>query len=195
LLVSAGVLGRTLLRLSSMDPGVDVRNVLVARMALSPALLSSPASARAGWEDVLARARHAPGVVAAATVDTVPLRGGLNRLVYGTNAALPPPADQPGALAMSVPPDYLTVMGIPLKRGRFFTDRDRLTTERVIAVDDVLAAHAFRGDDAVGRQLWVPDLGSGPFTIVGVVKHVRYWGVASDDQASLRAQVYYPFAQ
>src|SRR5262249_20919906 len=46
-----------------------------------------------------------------------------------------------------------------------------------------------------GKQLWVPDMGPEPLRIVGVVAHVRYWGLAGDDQAKVRAQIYYPFAQ
>ena len=86
LLVSAGMLGRTILRLSSVDPGVDVRNVLVTRIALSPATLAAPARIRAAWDDVLDRARRVPGVQSIAMVDTVPMRAGNNQLGYSTTA-------------------------------------------------------------------------------------------------------------
>jgi predicted permease len=94
-------------------------------------------------------------------------------------------------------PDYLNVMRIPLLRGRFFTDEDRLGSLPVIVVDDVLARTAFGTDDVLGKRLWMPDIVDykEPYTIVGVVGHVRYWGLASDDQALVRGQVYYPFAQ
>jgi predicted lysophospholipase L1 biosynthesis ABC-type transport system permease subunit len=62
-------------------------------------------------------------------------------------------------------------------------------------IDDVLAQRAFGGQDAVGKRLWVPDMGPDPMLVVGVVGHVRHWGLASDDQAQVRAQFYYPFAQ
>ena len=62
LLVSAGMLGRTVLRLSALDPGLNVHNVLTARMALSPGTLASPPAIRAAWEQVLDRARAVPGV-------------------------------------------------------------------------------------------------------------------------------------
>jgi hypothetical protein len=86
-------------------------------------------------------------------------------------------------------------MGIPLHRGRFFDDRDRMGSELVIVIDDVLAQSAFGGEDPVGKRLWMPDMGYGPFVVVGVVGHVRHWGLAGDDQAQVRAQFYYPFAQ
>jgi predicted permease len=195
LLVCAGVLARTLLRLSSLDPGVDVQNVLVARAALSPAVKTNPAQARAAWDDVLASVLRVPGVRAVAMVDTVPMRAGNNQLGYWTNASIPPPTQQPIALATSVTPEYLTVMGMRLRSGRFFDDRDRAGSQPAIVVDDTLAQMAFGAPDAAGRQLWVPDLGVGPFEIIGVVGHVRHWGLGTDDQAAVRAQLYYPFAQ
>jgi predicted permease len=195
LLVSAGMLGRTLVRLSSLDPGFDIRNILVTRMALSPSLLSNPTRIRAAWQDVLDRASRMPGVQAIAMVDTVPMRRGFNELGYWTTGTIPPLNQQPLALATSATSQYLKVMGIPLRQGRFFNDQDRRTTQPVIVIDDVLAEHSFPGESPVGKRLWIPDMGAGSFEVVGVVGHVRHWGLASDDKASVRAQFYYPFAQ
>ncbi|HTQ57417.1 MAG TPA: ABC transporter permease [Bryobacteraceae bacterium] len=197
LLSAAGMLGRTLLRLSRLDPGVNIHNVLVSRMAISPAVLPHPDRIRATWEDVIERARRLPGVEAVATVDTVPLREGNNQAGYWPTAAVPPDNQQPVALSTCVSPDYLKVMGIPLRQGRFFTEQDRIGSQRVIVIDDVLAHHAFPGGNAVGRQLWIPDMGRPPqpLLIVGVVGHVRYWGPAGDDRSPVRAQFYYPLAQ
>jgi predicted permease len=195
LLVAAGMLGRTLLRVSSLDPGVNLQNVLVTRMALSPGVLADPGRIRPAWQDVLDRARRVPGVESVAAVDTVPMREGNNQLGYWPSADVPPENKQPMALATSVTPEYLNVMGIPLHRGRFFDDRDRMGSELVIVIDDVLAQSAFGGEDPVGKRLWMPDMDYGPFVVVGVVGHVRHWGLAGDDQAQVRAQFYYPFAQ
>jgi predicted permease len=195
LLVAAGMLGRTLLRLSSLDPGVNVQNVLTSRMALSPATLANPGKIRTAWQDVLDHARRVPGVESIAMVDTVPMRAGNNPLGYSTTPALGPDDKQPHALANSVTPDYLKVMGIRLLQGRFFNDYDRMGSEPVVVIDDVLAQHAFGKQEAVGQRLWIADMGPGAFRVVGVVGHVRYWGLAADDQAQTRAQLYYPFAQ
>ncbi len=197
LLVSAGLLGRTLLHLSSLDPGINVRNVLVTRMALSPATLADPAKTRAAWKDVLERARRVPGVQSVATVDTFPMREGDNEQGYWTSADVPPTNKLPFALMTCVSPDYLKVMGIALRRGRFFDDRDLLETTPVVVIDEVLAQNAFGTEDPVGKRLWIPEMGyaSNVFEIVGVVGHVRHWGLASDDHAKIRAQIYYPFAQ
>ena len=197
LLVSAGMLGRTLLHLSSVDPGVNVRNVLVTRMALSPGTLADPAKTRAAWKDVLERARRVPGVQSVATVDTFPMREGDNEQGYWTSADLPPANRLPFALMTCVSPDYLKVMGISLRRGRFLDDRDTPATTPVIVIDEVLAQTAFGTQDPVGKRLWIPEMGyaSNVFEIVGVVGHVRHWGLAGDDQAKIRSQIYYPFSQ
>lgn len=202
LLVAAGMLGRTLLRLSSLNPGVNIRNVLVTRMALSPAALAHPEGIRAAWLDVLDRARRVPGVESIAAVDTFPMRQGDNQLGYWNTAAVPPENQQPLALATSVTPDYFKVMGILLLNGRFFDDHDRRGSEPVIVIDEVLAQQAFGTRECVGKRLWIPQMsgpnwseGNEPLRVVGVVGHVRHWGLARDDQAQVRAQFYYPFAQ
>jgi predicted permease len=197
LLASAGMLGKTLLRLSTLDPGVDIHNILVTKMALSPATLADPGKTRATWQDILRRARQIPGVQAIATVDTFPMREGENEQGYWPSANMPPENQLPLALLTSVSPDYFKVMGMQLRRGRVFDDHDNLTSTPVIVIDEVLAQNAFGTEDPVGKRLWIPEMGYGGnvLQIVGVVNHVRHWGLGADDQAKVRAQVYYPFAQ
>jgi len=153
LLVSAGMLGRMLLRLSSLNPGVNIQNVLTARTALSPATLTNPAQIRAAWDDILDRARSVPGVESIATVDTVPLREGNNQIGYRTTPDALPENQQPLVLASSVSPDYLKVMGIPLRQGRFFDEHDRMGNEPVVVIDDVMAQEAFHGQEPLGNTL------------------------------------------
>jgi hypothetical protein len=86
-------------------------------------------------------------------------------------------------------------MGMRLRLGRFFDDHDRAGAEPVVVIDEVLARAAFGDADPIGRALWIPQLGDGPFKVIGVTDHVRHWGLATDDQARVRAQIYYPFAQ
>jgi predicted permease len=195
LLVSAGMLGRTLLTLSSLDPGVNIHNVLTAHFSLSPAALGNPERIRSAWQDVLERASHVSGVESAALADIIPMRGGVNTLPYWTTSTPLPLSHAPVALASTVTPDFWKVMGIPLRRGRLFDDHDRAEGEPVLVIDDTLAQHAFGGADPVGRRLWVPALGPAPLQVVGVVGHVRHWGLAGDDRSHVRDQMYYPFAQ
>ncbi len=65
----------------------------------------------------------------------------------------------------------------------------------MVVIDDNLARHAFGGGQAVGKRLWIPALGPSPIQVIGVVGHVRHWGLAGDDQSRVRDQIYYSFAQ
>jgi predicted permease len=195
LLVSAGILGRTLFRLLSLDPGFNTRNVLVAHVALSPAVLENSAKARAGWEDILDRARHFPGVHSVALADVVPMRVGEDSVGYWATPVQPPPDQTPLALTSIVTPDYLNVMGISLRRGRFLSEQDRMGHEIAVVIDENLAQHSFGGTDPVGKPLWLQGMPSNPARIVGVVGHVRHWGLASDDQSRVRDQIYVSFYQ
>jgi predicted permease len=150
---------------------------------------------RAGWRDVLDRTRRVPGVQFVALSDIIPMRVGENGLGYWTTPAPPPPNEIPIALASCATPDYLKVMGIPLRQGRFFDEHDRADTEPVVVIDEVLAQHAFPHQDAAGKRLFIQAIGPGPVRVIGVVGHVRHWGLADDDQAQVRDQIYYPFAQ
>lgn len=195
LLVSAGLLGKTMLRLSSLDPGIDIHNVLTARTALSPATLADPERTRVAWQYLLEQARRVPGIQAVAMVDTVPMREGSNAVYYSvTPANVDDGREYPTVLANSVTPDYLKVTGIQLRRGRFLTDDDRQGTRSVAVIDEVMAQQAFPGQDPIGKPIWMA-IGPDPAIVVGVVGHVRQWGLAADDQSKLRAQLYYPFAQ
>src|SRR5438874_12508963 len=112
LLVAAGMLGRALLHASSLNPGLDIRNLLVMRVGLSPATLADPAKIPAAWQDLIERGRRVPGVQSLTAVDIVPMRQGNNEYGYWTTADVPPQNKQPMALASSATPDYLKVMGI-----------------------------------------------------------------------------------
>src|SRR5579883_156952 len=195
LLITAGVLAQTMLELASLNPGVDASHVLTARVALSPAVLTNPAQIRASWDQFINRARSVPGVRFVALADIIPMRTGENVLYYSTTAVPPPPNQAPLALASTVTSDYLRVMGIPLLDGRFFTDDDRAGTTRVIVIDENLARDAFGEVRASGKELWSNAMGPDPLLVIGVVGHVRHWGLAGDDHSRVRDQLYYPFAQ
>lgn len=195
LLTSASMLGKTLLTLSSRDPGFNLHNVLTARFALSPSALENPAEIRPAWQNVLDRARSVPEIESAALADIIPMREGEDTIGYKTTPAPVPPDEQPFALASCVTPDYWKVMGIPLRGGRLFDDQDREGSAPVVVIDENLARHAFGVRNAVGRFLWISALGPAPVRIIGVVGHVRHWGLAGDDESRVRDQMYYPFSQ
>lgn len=194
LLSSAAMLGQTLLHLASLNPGVNIKNLMTARVALSPATLTNPAQARASWKDILDRARRVPGVDSIAMIDTVPMREGSNAIGYNMSAAAVPENRQPIVLANCTTPGYLKTMGIPLLQGRFLSDQDHMHSQSVAVIDEVMAKQAFPGQDPIGKHLWI-GIAPDPVTVVGVVGHVRQWGLAGDDRSRIRAQLYYPFSQ
>jgi predicted permease len=195
LLSAAGVMGRTLVRFASLNPGIDIRNTVAARVALSPAVLSNPAQARESWQKLMDNMRRVPTVQSVALTDIVPMREGQNVLGYRATATPPPPNQEAEALASAVTPDYLQVMRLPLLRGRFFNDNDQLGSPQVVVIDENMAHHAFSEEDPVGKVLWIPALGDRPVQVIGVVGHVRHWGLAGDDLSMVRDQCYYPLAQ
>jgi len=191
LLIAAGILGRGLMRMSSLDPGLDPHNVLVARVALTTGALADPPRIRVAWQDVLERVSHTPGVKAAALSDLIPMGPEDQEIGYWTTSAPPPPKEMPFAITSFVTSGYLRAMGIPLRAGRFFSDQDGRGGELVVVIDECMERRAFGGHDAVGKRLSLQF--AGPARVIGVVGHVRHWGLADDDQAAIREEIYLPF--
>lgn len=123
------------------------------------------------------------------------MREGQNVLNYWATKVPPPPNEAAESLAVSVTPDYLRVMQIPLLRGRFIDATDRMDSRQVVVIDENMARHAFPGEDPVGKLVWIPGMGPKPVEVVGVVGHVRHWGLADDDLSRVQDQCYYPLAQ
>ena len=174
LLSAAGLLGRTVLRLSSLNPGIDIRNILTARVAVSPAALSDPAKGRATWQELRDAMKRVPSVSSVALTDIVPMRVGENVLPYSATATIPSVNEAPEALASAVTPEYLNVTRLPLLGGRFFDENDRLGNTQVVVIDEKMARRAFGAEDPVGRLLWIRSMGNKPVQVVGVVGHVPF---------------------
>jgi predicted permease len=195
LLICAGLLGRTLLRVATLNPGLDVHNLLTARVAFSPGVLSNPAQTRAAWREFAENLRQVPGVRAVSLTDIVPMREGENVIGYWATPVAPPPNQAPIALASAVSPDYLKATGIPLLGGRFFSDNDRLDHAPVVVIDQNMAHHAFGNENPVGKHVWIQAMGDRPVEVIGVVGHVRHWGLADDDRSQVQDQCYYTLTQ
>jgi MacB-like periplasmic core domain len=84
-------------------------------------------------------------------------------------------------------------MSIPLRKGRFFNERDTRASAPVVVIDDVMAKNMFPGQDPLGKQINMMVIGAAH--VVGVVGHVKFWGLDSDDTAKIRNEMYFPFAQ
>jgi len=111
-------------------------------------------------------------------------------------------ADLANALQYVVEPEYLKTMRIPLLRGRFISEGDDEHSARIAVIDTSLAQKYFAGQDPIGKHINVLDFNSDPtqpiwmqLVVVGVVGHVKQWGLAADAAQPLQAQVYRPFMQ
>jgi predicted permease len=194
LLAGAGLMIQSIWRLWRVDTGLNPRNVFTTQVALSPTVLASPAGIRLAYRQLLDRVASIPGVQSASITDLIPLSGDDDEISFWLGKGPQPPEDQMcSALYYITTPDYLHVMGIPLKEGRFFTDHDTLASTPVVVIDEVMAKHLFPGQDALGKQINL--LVIGPVQVVGVAGHVKHWGLDTDDSAKIRDEFYFPLLQ
>jgi predicted permease len=197
LLIGAGLMLRTLARLSKVDPGFDPHNVLAFGISLPPSMdHATPDQIRAAFRELNRQFAATPGVEAVSQGwGALPLSYDDEQLFWLDGH--PRPANDNGmswAVDYIVDPGYLDVMGIPLRSGRFFTPQDDERAPLVAVVDDVFARQYFRGEDPIGKRI-VLNNGERKLEIIGVVNHVKQWGLDLDDTNSLRAQLYIPCMQ
>jgi putative ABC transport system permease protein len=197
LLIGAGLMIRTLGALWSVRPGFEPKNVLTFGFALPSAMHQASAdSVRAALREVHEKLAAAPGIEAVSfSWGALPLSSDDEWLFWIDGQ--PKPAndnDMNWALNYVVEPDYLRVMGIPLKSGRFFTSQDDERGQKVAVIDEALASKFFPGGDAVGQRLHINSTDQ-LVEIVGVVGHVKQWSLDADHKESLQAQLYTPFMQ
>src|SRR6202041_3960109 len=197
LLVGAGLTIRSLLKLWSVDPGFNAHNVLTFGLSLPPSMMNaSPDAIRSAFREFDDKLASAPGVQAVSqTWGAVPLSGDDEQLFWLEGQ--PKPAnknDMNWAIDYIVEPGYLKAMSIPLLRGRFFTAQDNENAPLVVVVDEEFARKYFPGQDPVGKRIHI-DRFDRPAEIVGVVGHVKQWGLDTDDQQSLRSGLYIPCMQ
>jgi putative ABC transport system permease protein len=168
LLVAAGLLARSFVRVTRVDPGFTADGVMTAQMTLPSTRYPDAAARRAFWTTLVERARAMPGVTAAGVVSSLPFGGRPSAGSYTIVGRPIPPGGTPlHAQDDWIWGDYFKAMGIPLVEGRTFDDRDAPDAPRVVIVDRMLAERRFAGESAVGRQL---NFGSQRnYTIVGVV--------------------------
>jgi predicted permease len=194
LLSGAGLMMQSVWRLLQVDPGFNTRNVLTMQVALSPKVITSPAEIRSAYQQMLTRVSSIPGIRSAAMTSLVPLGENDSEIAFWPGTGPQPGQDKlTWAMFYVVTPDFPTVMHLPLRRGRFFTDRDTAAAPPIVVIDEVMARHLFPGQDPVGRQISL--IVVGPVQIVGVVGHVKHWGLDTDDTNKVRDQIYFPFLQ
>ena len=191
LLGGAGLLARSFMRLTHVNPGFVPENATVLRLALPEKKYEKPEQQLAFANALLDRLRHLPGVEFAGLTHSLPLISDwvLGFKIEGRPEV--PPSDLPSTNYYSVTPDYFRAMGIHLVRGRLFTEHDDSRSPRVAIVNETLARQFFPNEDPIGKRILVTN---GPDVwrqIVGVVSDIKQYGV---DQKTTN-QTYEPYAQ
>jgi len=176
LLVGAGLLMRSFVRLQAVELGFDARGVLVAPLRLSEAAYPDSASVSRFYGTVIDHVRRLPGVASVAAVNSAPFAGVNPGLVYTVPDRPTPPGERPpDADYRVVTPGYLRTMGIRLLSGRDFTEQDTDRAPSVVLVSETTAGRTWPAENAIGRQIRIGDPVKGPvFTVVGVVADARY---------------------
>jgi predicted permease len=193
LVVDAALLARSLDRLTSVDMGLDPERLLVLTTAVPLQRMEDAPRATAFYRDLLADLRATPGIVHASGVTSLPTRVRSNG-AYAIEGG--PTFDRAGvtlpqALFTVVTPEYFATLRVPVRKGRDFTDADRLGAPYVAIVNESLARTAFGDGDPIGRRIQC-GLDTLEFmTIVGVVADVRTAGPALPPQP----EIFMPYEQ
>ena len=194
LLVGAGLLIRSFAALMSVNPGFDARQLLKAEVSLPRFQYSTPQQWIEFSNDVLARVQSQPDLRDTAVAVPLPLADQSANLAFRIASTPALPAGRTNtADYVSVSPNYFHVMGIPLLRGRYFSQQDAMSTPRVAIISEALARLYFPHQDPLGRQL----IFGSPLDIdvnreiVGVVGDVRDTALNQDPGPMM----YVPFAQ
>ena len=191
LLVGAALLIRSFDRLTNVDPGFRADGVLAFRVSLPDGGYKEDHQRIAFFDTLLGKLQGVPRVTAAGMVQTLPMRGGyfLSFSVRGRPA--PKPAEQPSANHRVVSPGYFAALGIPLLRGRTFTDRDVEKSPMVAVVDEAFVRRHFPNEDPIGQGIDIGNGTDGFYEIVGVVGTVHYLGLETTPNPTM----YVPYKQ
>jgi predicted permease len=189
LLVGAGLFLRALSRLERVSTGFQPEGVLTAKLTLPEVQYNSPEKQVAFIDGVTKRLAQTPGAIHAAAVIPLPFSGNEASASFSIVGRATAPGDPgPHGNFAAITPDYFAVMGIPLLRGRTFTDQDRLGAEPVIVIDTNLARQYWPNEDPIGQQIkWDTTR-----RIVGIVNHVRRSSLAGDES---KGMYYVPLKQ
>ncbi|MGA7962344.1 MAG: ABC transporter permease [Candidatus Acidiferrales bacterium] len=198
LLIGAGLMIRSLVDLWSVNPGFNSRGVLTFAVTMSPSLGANAATSRTAIRQLDDTLRNIPGVEAlSSTGGALPMNGD-DEFPFWLDGQ-PKPANESQmyqSLVYLTDPGYLQAMEIPLHRGRFFTSADNEHSPAVVVIDESFAREYFPNEDPIGKRIHVGIMDTAP-EIVGVVGHVKHWGLDVDGDAKhpIIAQAYIPFMQ
>jgi putative ABC transport system permease protein len=194
LLVGAGLLLRSFAKLTNVAPGFNPDNLFIVNLPLSPQRYPDDVSRTSVVEQIVSRIRVLPGVKSAAMTTMLPMAGA-GAMIHFNRAAYPPKGPDDYVLAgyRAVTPGYLETLGVPLRRGRLISDRDRNGAPRVVVINESMARQYFPDRDPLGQRI---QLGTEPSTefptmeIVGIVGDMK-----QSFEAGSNAEMFVPYGQ
>jgi len=193
LLVGAGLMIRSFASLRAVDPGLSTRDVLTMRVALPARKYNEPGKTLRFFDDVERRVAAVPGVQSVGLVSFLPFAGlgaGTNFDIVGQGT--PPPNSVLGTDVTVCDVGYFKTLGVPLLKGRLFSEREMREKSNVVVINDTLAQRFFPGENPLGRQLLIymtdPNV---PTEIIGVVGNSK----AQDLRSTTQPTSYWPHPQ
>jgi predicted permease len=196
LLIGAGLMIRSLAKLWGVNPGFDPHDAATFALSYPTTLGATPYAIRSSMRQLHDSVANVPGVQATSlSAGSMPMWGD-SELPFWIEGR-PKPAtesEMPSALFYGVEPDFLKAMAIPLIRGRFLTPADNEHSPFVITIDEQFAKLFFADRDPVGQHVNLA-LFDKPAQIVGVVGHIKQWGLDENMQSPVQAQFYFPISQ
>jgi predicted permease len=193
LLIGAGLMIRSLLRLSSVQPGFDPNNVLTARLTVPGTKFSSPAAQISFYDQVLRQVRGTPGVESAGLIDSLPIDGGgSHQPVAVEGQPVVPMADQPEVDVRMISPGYLHAMRVPVLRGRDLNEADVAGRPPVVFISESMAKRFWPNENPIGKHITLTFFPGVVREVAGVVGDVKQ---DSLDQARPVETLYWPLGQ
>ena len=193
LLISAGLLIRSLMRVQAIEPGFDARNVLSIRVSLPKATYHDRATLAQFCDRLVSKIHDAPGVQGVGAVSVLPFSGDRHSVDFTIGGQAVSASDRHNSQYRIVTPDYFSTMKIPLLRGRALDAHDDAHSVPVALVNETTASKFWPNGDAVGARINIDDNNDGPrpVEIVGVVGNVKHLSLES----APTFDVYLPVAQ
>ena len=191
LLVGAGLMMKSLLRLLQTNVGFKTDNLLTMTVVLPAAKFNQPNQIINVEQELQDRLQSLPGVSSAGMIDILPLNGGNTSRFFVDGEPAPAPGQETEANVRVVSDTYFKTLGVPLLAGRMFAEHDTADKPGVVIIGKSIADRLFAGHDPVGRKLRYSVSQGEPDLIVGVVGDVKTTGL----DESVRPVLYYPFRQ
>jgi predicted permease len=183
LLIGAGLLLRSFVRLQGVAPGFSTDHILTMEVAATGPKYHDDKPLAAFYREIESRIAHLPGVVAQGTVTALPLTGSVGWGGINVDGFPQPPGQELQVDKRNTSPDYFRAMQIPLVAGRYFLEQDTAEIPHAVIVDENFAKRFWPNGDAVGKHLWNDP--KQPFTIVGVVGVVKQYDLGTDGKIAM----------